>query len=99
MHGKIQYEFNAISWQHEGQGAWCFVSLPSDLSTEIRTHLKWQEEGWGRLKAIAKIGSSTWETSIWFDSKRACYLLPLKAAIRKKEGIKVNQSIQITLLV
>ena len=99
MHGKIPYEFSAETWQHGATGGWHFVTLPVEISTEIRTHFKWQEEGWGRLKARAKIGSSEWDTAIWFDTKRSSYLLPLKAVIRKKEGIEVNQMIQITLLV
>ena len=52
--------------------------------------MKWQEEGWGRLKATAKIGNSQWETAIWFDTKRKTYLLPLKADIRKKENIATD---------
>lgn len=99
MLGKIPYEFSAETWQHGATGGWHFVTLPVEISTEIRTHFKWQEEGWGRLKARAKIGSSEWDTAIWFDTKRSSYLLPLKAVIRKKEGIEVNQTIQITLLV
>ena len=99
MFSKIPYEFSALTWQHAAPGGWCFVTLPVEVSTEIRRHFKWQEEGWGRLKVFAKIGSSEWETAIWFDTKRSSYLLPLKAAIRKKEGIEVNQTIQITLLV
>lgn len=99
MLGKIPYKFSAQTWQHAAPGGWYFVTLPLEVSTEIRTHFKWQEEGWGRLKVLAKIGSSEWETAIWFDTKRSSYLLPLKAVIRKKEGIEVNQTIQITLLV
>lgn len=99
MLGKIPYEFSALTWQHAAPGGWYFVTLPVDVSTEIRRHFKWQEEGWGHLKVLAKIGSSEWETAIWFDSKHSSYLLPLKAAIRKKEGIDLNQSVQITLLV
>ena len=53
------------------------------------------EEGWGRLKAIAKLGNSQWETAIWFDTKHKTYLLPLKAEIRKKEKIVTNKDVKI----
>ena len=59
---KIKYEFSAKIWQHSAPGGWYFVSLPVELSNEIRENLKWQEEGWGRLKASAKIGNSEWNT-------------------------------------
>ena len=93
----IKYEFTATAWQYAGQGGWYFVSLPADMSTEIRENLKWQEEGWGRLKAKAKTGNSEWQTAIWFDTKRMTYLLPLKAEVRKKENIIANQQISITI--
>jgi hypothetical protein len=69
MNGKIKYEFYAKVWQYTSPGGWHFASLPADIAKEIRENLKWQEQGWGRLKAKAKIGNSEWETAIWFDTK------------------------------
>ena len=94
---KIQYQFSAKPWQHQGPGGWYFVSLPVPLSKEIRTVFKMDEEGWGRLKAIAKIGGTEWKTAIWFDSKQNTYLLPLKADIRKKEQLLIDKSVNINL--
>ena len=97
MRGKIKYEFSARVWQYAPPGAWHFVSLPIELAKEIRENLQWQEEGWGRLKATAKIGNSEWETAIWFDTKMNTYLLPLKAEIRKRENLEADKIIKITL--
>lgn len=97
--GFILYEFTACPWKYEGKGGWYFVSLPVTLSQEIRTTLKWQEEGWGRMKAIACIGESEWETAIWFDSKKNTYILPLKAEIRKKEQIGIEKEIEVSVWV
>lgn len=91
LNGKVKYTFSACTWQHPSPGGWIFVSLPVEMAEEIRAHLKWQEEGWGRLKAMAQIGDTKWETAIWFDTKHNTYLLPLKAEVRKKEGIEANQ--------
>jgi hypothetical protein len=99
MNGKIKYEFVAKMWQHAEPNGWYFVSLPTEISIEIREHLQWQEEGWGRLKATAQIGNSQWETAIWFDTKHKTYLLPLKAEIRKKEKIQMNEEQKIIILV
>jgi hypothetical protein len=60
VNGKIKYEFTAEVWQYSGPGGWFFVSVEHKISQEIRENLQWQEEGWGRLKATAKIGNSTW---------------------------------------
>jgi Domain of unknown function (DUF1905) len=99
MKGQIQYQFTAILWQQPSTGGWQFVSLPEDISTEIRALLKSSEEGWGRLKATAKIGNTKWETAIWFDTKRNTYLLPLKAIIRTNENITLNQEIAVIIWV
>ena len=95
MTGKIKYEFSEKSWQHSSPGGWYFVSLPKEMSKEIRSVLKSEEEGWGRLKAVAKIGNSEWKTAIWFDSKNETYLLPLKGEIRRKENIEVGNQIEV----
>ena len=83
MKDKIKYEFSAKMWRDASPGGWYFVSLPKSMSKEIREHLQWQEEGWGRMKAFAQIGEIKWETAIWFDTKMETYLLPVKAEIRK----------------
>ncbi|MFT3793898.1 DUF1905 domain-containing protein [Flavobacterium sp.] len=97
MEGKIKYEFTAEIWKH-GFG-WYFVSLPIVMSAEIRQHLRWQEEGWGRLKATAQIGTTQWQTAIWFDTKNSTYLLALKADIRKKEKLEMGQNSNVTIWV
>lgn len=97
MHPKIKYQFSAKPWQHATPGGWYFVSLPVEMAKEIRENLKWQEEGWGRLKVTARTGNSQWETAIWFDTKHNTYLLPLKAEIRKKEQIEINKDIKFTV--
>ncbi len=97
MKDKIIFEFWAKLWQYSGQNGWYFVSLPAVISSEIRENLKWQEEGWGRMKATAKIGQSQWETAIWFDTKLNTYLLPIKAKIRKNEVLKLNEAIHVII--
>lgn len=97
LKGKIKYEFTARIWQYQGNGGWHFVSLPQEIGKEIRDHLKFEEEGWGRMKATAKIGNSQWETAIWYDTKHNTYLLPIKAEIRKKEQLEKNKDIETTI--
>ncbi|HET9056519.1 MAG TPA: DUF1905 domain-containing protein [Chitinophagaceae bacterium] len=93
----IKYEFKANPWQYVGPSSWVFISLPIGMAKEIRDNLKNEEEGWGRLKATAKVGNTEWKTAIWFDTKRNTYLLPLKAEVRKKENIEINKNLKVTL--
>lgn len=95
----IHYEFSAIVWHSATTGGWYFVSLPLPLAKAVRNNFKHDEEGWGRLKVTAKIGHSEWTTALWFDSKRMTYLLPLKAAVRKRERLDIDNEVNLTIWV
>ena len=99
MDGRITYKFTSKMWRDQSSGGWHFISVPKDISKEIRENLQWQEEGWGRMKAAAQIQSVKWDTAIWFDSKSKTYYLPVKGEIRKKTRLKVDENISITLWV
>lgn len=87
------YSFSAKVWYSE----WYFVSLPEDMANEIRTQFKLLEEGWGRLKVVAKIGKTEWKTAIWFDTKSKTYYLPLKKEVRIKEKVGIDTLVLVTL--
>lgn len=91
----IQFTFTGQVWKYDDPNGWYFISLPKANTNEIRTHLKWLEEGWGRLKVTAKIETCTWQTAIWYDSKLETYLLPIKAEIRKKLDIEIGKKSEI----
>ena len=98
----ITYKFLASVYQYpsspSAQG-WFFVSLPKELSVEIRNNFKMLEGGWGRLKVVAKVGTSEWDTSIWFDTKEDTYLLSLNAKIRKSENISIDSAINVEITI
>ena len=98
MNSKIKYEFSEPVWHHPSTGGWHFVSLPKNIAAEIRQNLKSEEEGWGKLKAKARIGTSEWQTAMWFDTKMDTYLLPLKVAIRKKENIEIGMILNVLII-
>lgn len=93
----LEYEFSAMVWKYEGPNGWYFASVPQDQSKEIRKLHQDSEEGWGRLKSEIKINESMWKTSIWFDTKHDCFLVPIKASVRKKEGITDGSEVQVIL--
>ncbi len=97
MQAKIKYDFLNKIWRHNATGGWYFVSLPKDISKEIKEHLQWQEEGWGRMKATAEVKEFEWDTAIWFDKKHNTYLLPLKTDIRKKASLELDDTIAVSI--
>lgn len=96
----MKYEFSAKVYHHSSSPdlpGWMFVKLPEELSREIRKLFKELEEGWGRMRVTVRTGDSQWQTSIWFDTKQDRYLLPIKAAIRKKEKIVKDIIVDIAI--
>ncbi len=82
-----QYKMKAKVWLYTGVGAWHFVTLPVKQSKEIKSLYGGMKKGWGSIPVNVTIGTTTWKTSIFPDTKSNAYLLPLKADIRKKENI------------
>ncbi len=99
MEGKIKYKFTTKMWKTNAEGSWHFVSLPKAMSKEIRANLKWQEEGWGRMKAVSQIDEVKWNTSIWFDTKINTYILPIKAEIRRKTRLELDKNFEMYIWV
>jgi len=99
--GLLKYEFTgkANLYQEGDVGSWHFVFFPKDLAKEIRGNHKWQEEGWGRMKATVRVGTTEWRTSVWFDTKNDTYLLPVKKEIRRKENIEIAQDVDVAIWV
>lgn len=92
-----QYKFNAKVWIYPGKVAWHFISLPNDISDEIKKLFGDRSKGWGSLPVKITLGSSTWRTSIFPDKKEGTYLLPIKAEIRKIENITVGDNLNLKL--
>ena len=99
MEGKIKYFFSVKLWKSSAPGGWHFVSLPTKISKEIRSNLKWQEEGWGRMRVVAQIDDIKWDTAIWYDSKIETYLLPIKSKIRTKLSLKIDEVVEMVIWV
>lgn len=91
------HSFRGLLWKYDGPAGWCFVTLPKSVSKDIRKNHQSSEEGWGRLKASITIGTSSWKTSIWFDTKHDSYLVPIKSAVRQKEKLAIGETIKGSL--
>jgi hypothetical protein len=91
----MEITFKAELWEWQGQGAWCFVSLPKEYYDEIKTISSSPKRGFGSVKIEANIGKTLWRTSIFPDTKSGTYLLPIKKAIRKAENLSIGSVIDM----
>lgn len=92
------FTFTSKIWLYTAaKAAWHFASVPKDITSEINQLFSELKRGWGSLKVKATIGNTSWNTSIFPDSKTKTYLLPLKAAVRKREKIAEGDLVKILL--
>jgi hypothetical protein len=90
-----QFRFDAEAWLSPGDAGWHFVTLPTDLADEIRA----RSEGrpFGSVPVTVTVGATSWETSLFADTKSASYLLPLKADARRRERIVAGDRVTVTV--
>jgi Domain of unknown function (DUF1905) len=84
-------------WDARRADSWTFVSLPAEASEEIREVAGGPRRGFGALRVRAAVGDSVWTTSIFPDSARGCYVLPIKRAVRKAEGLDTGDIATVTV--
>ena len=82
-----RFSFNATVWEHVGPSSWYFVSLPESDADDIDEMFGHNAAGFGSIRVAAAIGDTQWMTSIFPDTKRGTYVLPLKKAVRVAEGL------------
>lgn len=82
-----EWEFTAPLWKWEGNAAWHFVTLPFDVTDEIDELTTGKQAGFGSVKVNVTVGRTRWCTSVFPDKGRESFILPVKAQVRKAEGL------------
>lgn len=95
----MTYSFSATVWEHDGNAAWHFVSLPDDDADDIEQRFGGNAGGFGSVRVEVTIGSTRWRTSLFPDSKRKTYVLPVKKEVRRAEDLVVGSTPEIALVV
>lgn len=95
--GAVAYRFTAELWLHTG-GSWHFVTLPHEQTDEIDEITASTAGGWGAVRVHVTIGSTTWSTSLFPDSKAESFVLPIKKSVRVKERLVVGAPVEVSLV-
>ncbi|NEE01106.1 DUF1905 domain-containing protein [Phytoactinopolyspora halotolerans] len=93
----IEFDAELWLWEARRDDSWTFVSLPVEESEEIREMAGGQRHGFGSVRVRVTVGSSTWTTSIFPDSTRNCYVLPIKRAVRRAEDLEAGDVASMTV--
>lgn len=93
------FRFTSFLWEHEGPGAWHFVTVPDEVSDEIADLTDGRSGGFGSVRVRVTVGGTTWDTSVFPDTKAAAYVLPVKKSVRAGEGLTAGHAVAVTLVV
>ena len=90
-------EFGGEIWFWRGPAPWYFVTVPEKQSGELLEIMTSVSYGWGMIPVSAQIGDTEWTTALW--PKDGLYILPVKACVRKAEGLEEGDHVTARLQV
>jgi hypothetical protein len=90
------FTFKSKVWLWKGEAAWHFITVPLNLSKDIKGLDDGPRRGFGSIRVNVTVGKTTWKTSI-FPEKKGTYVLPVKAEVRKKEKLSVGSKVTVKI--
>jgi len=102
MTGEETFELTARVWlwtstSKDRPMAWHFLTVDGQTSAEIRYAALGRTGGFGSIPVEVRIGATRWRTSIFPHRDSGGYILPIKAAVRKREGIVAGDEVALSL--
>jgi hypothetical protein len=92
---ELNFVGRVIEWR--GPAPYYYVPLPDEECSDIREVASMATYGWGVIPVAARIGDVDFKTSLF--PKNGGYLLPLKDAVRKPQGITAGDEVAVELTV
>jgi len=89
----LTFDAEVIEWR--GPAPFYYAAVPVNEAEDIAELARELTYGWGCIPVVARIGGTTWETSLF--PKDGGYLVPLKVAVRRAEGIDLDDTVGVTL--
>ena len=93
----MELEFSGEIWSWRGPSPYHFVTVPDDECDELEAVATAVTYGWGMIPVSVSIGETDWTTSLYPKDGR--YLVPLKDAVRRREGLDVGDTVTVRLFV
>ena len=82
--------FSAELWMATASDAWVFVTLPPEASESVRDAVTTPPRGFGSVRVEVTLGDTTWRTSVFPEAASGCFVLPVKKAVRRAEGVDLG---------
>jgi hypothetical protein len=91
------FEFAAPLWRHPGADGWHFVSVPEEISDDIRDLTAGLRRGFGSVRVAVTVGRTSWRTSVFPAGRQGTFLLPMKKSVRAAEGLEAGDDVPMRL--
>lgn len=93
----MDLELSGEVWFWRGPSPFHFVTVPDEQCGALEAAAAVVSYGWGMVPVAARIGRTEWTTSLF--PKDGGYVVPLKDAVRRAEGIEPGDTVTIHLTV
>ncbi|HWI53376.1 MAG TPA: DUF1905 domain-containing protein [Symbiobacteriaceae bacterium] len=91
----MNIEFNGKIWFWRGPAPWYFVTIPAEQCQDLSALSRFVTYGWGMIPVRVRIGKTEWKTSLF--PKDGYYIVPIKASVRRAEGLDEGDTVTVRL--
>ena len=87
----------------QSPASWHFLTIDGVAGEAIAAHAAMRRledgrgRGFGSVRVAARIGASCWNTSVFPSAEAGGFVLPVKAAIRRAEGLAAGEETAVEL--
>jgi hypothetical protein len=93
----LETQFAGKLWSWRGPAPYHFITVPEEECVGIRGVAPLVTYGWGVIPVRVQIGATEWETSLF--PKDGGYVVPIKDAVRKAEGLAEGDTATVHLAI
>ncbi len=88
----MEFEFEAPVIEWRGPAPYYYADIPVEDSDDVKEAAKGLEY-WGQVPVVVRIGATEFTTALFPKDGR--YLLPLRDAVRRAEGIELGMVVEV----
>jgi hypothetical protein len=93
----MDLEFQGEVYYWRGPAPHHFVAVPEEECAALGAVSQAVTYGWGMIPVAVQLGDTAWTTALW--PKDGGYIVPLKAWVRKAEGVELGETVTVRLTV
>jgi hypothetical protein len=88
----VEFTFSATVIEWRGPAPYYYADMPVEDSEDVKDAAKGLEY-WGQVPVVVRIGDTDFTTALFPKDGR--YLLPLRDAVRRAEGIELGMTVDV----